>query len=160
MPLVPGLVNLELLGREVVDELTAANPNRILHFEASGDLACTCDSARIRQVISNLLGNAIAHGTPDAKVELSMASEGADVILSIRNQGPPIPPELLPTIFDPLVRDMSSDAQLRRRPGSVGLGLFIAREIVAAHSGRIDVKSSAESGTVFTVRFPRHRAVR
>ena len=52
---------------------------------------------------------------------------------------------------------MSKDAQVRRRPGSIGLGLYIAREIVTAHGGTIDVTSTAESGTSFTVRFPRHR---
>jgi signal transduction histidine kinase len=156
IPLAPGPVNLEQLGREVVAELTAANSNRKLRFEARGDVTCTCDGARVRQVISNLLGNAFEHGSEDADVELSIVSDGPDIILSVRNQGQPIPPDLLPTIFDPLVRDLSPDAQLRRRPGNVGLGLFIAHEIIAAHAGTISVDSSAETGTVVTVRFPRH----
>jgi signal transduction histidine kinase len=158
IPLAPGPVNMEQLGREVVGELAAAHPRSTLRYEPRGDLTCTCDSGRMRQVISNLLGNAIEHGAADGEVVLSIVSEGPDMVFSVRNQGPPIPPELLPTIFDPLVRDVSPDAQLRRRPGSVGLGLFIAHEIAAAHGGVIEVQSSAESGTVFTVRFPRRRA--
>jgi signal transduction histidine kinase len=156
MPLVMSSVNLEVLGSEVLDELKAAHPNRTFRFETGGDLKCSCDGARLRQVISNLLGNALEHGSKEDDIELSLASEGQDITLKVRNQGSPIAPDLLPTIFDPLVRNTSEEAQLRRRPGSVGLGLYIAHEIVTAHGGTIDVTSSVESGTVFTVRSPRH----
>lgn len=74
IPLAPSLVNLELLGYEVVNELAAAHPNRTIRFEPRGELTCTCNSARLRQVISNLLGNAIEHGAENADVELSIAS--------------------------------------------------------------------------------------
>jgi len=110
----------------------------------------------MRQVICNLLGNALEHGSKEEDIELSLASEGQDINLKVRNQGSPIAPDLLPTIFDPMVRNTSEEAQLRRRHGSVGLGLYIAHEIVNAHGGTIDVTSSVESGTLFTVRFPRH----
>lgn len=78
--------------------------------------------------------------------------------LAVHNQGPPISPDVLPTIFDPLVRDTSRDAVRERRIGSIGLGLYIAREIVASHGGTIHVASSAESGTVFIIRMPRRQA--
>jgi signal transduction histidine kinase len=158
IPLVIVPVNMELLCREVLGELKAANPARTLRFEAQGELTCSCDGARLRQVISNLLSNALEHGSEDGDVELSIASEGPDIILTVRNQGPPIASEVLPIIFDPLVRDTSTEAQRQRRVGSVGLGLYIAHEIVTAHNGTIDVTSSAESGTIFTVRVPRHCA--
>jgi signal transduction histidine kinase len=154
MPLVMAPVNLDLLGREVLDELKAANPDRTVRFDARDDLICSCDGARMRQVISNLLGNALEHGSKDGEVELSIVSQGPDAVLAVRNQGPPIAPDLLPTIFDPLVREKSIDAQRCRRPGSIGLGLYIASEIVTSHGGTIEVTSSAESGTVFTVRIP------
>ena len=157
MPLVMSSVNLEVLSGEVLDELKAANPNRTFRFETRGDLRCSCDGARLRQVISNLLGNALEHGSKKDDIELSLASEGEGIILTVHNQGSPIAPDLLPTIFDPMVRNISRDAQLRRRPGSVGLGLYIAHEIVTAHGGTIDVTSSVGSGTVFTVRFPCRR---
>jgi signal transduction histidine kinase len=156
IPLAFAPINFEQLGREVIGELRTANRNRLLRFETRGDLSCACDSARMRQVISNLLGNAIEHGAKDSEVVLSIVSEGPDIVLSVRNQGPPIPSDLLPTIFNPLVRDMSPEAQLRRRAGSVGLGLFIAHEIITAHGGTIDVVSS-EAETIFTARFPCHR---
>jgi len=113
----------------------------------------------MRQVISNLLSNALQHGSKDGDVELSIVAEGPDIILAVRNQGPPIPSNLLPTIFDPLVRNTSTETPQQRRLGSVGLGLYIAREIVIAHGGTIDVASSAEPGTVFTVCLPRRQEV-
>ncbi len=78
------------------------------------------------------------------------------MLLAVRNGGSPIPPDLLPTIFDPLVRGPSPEAEKQRQPGSIGLGLHIAREIVTAHGGTIDVTSTAQDGTAFTVRLPRH----
>lgn len=158
IPLVIAPVDLELLGREVLNELSAGNPDRTLHYDTRGDLTCSCDGARMRQVVSNLLGNALEHGSKDGKVELSIASGEADMVLAVRNQGPPISPDVLPTIFDPLVRDTSMDAMRKRREGSIGLGLYIAHQIVTSHGGTIDVTSSAESGTIFTVRLPCHRA--
>ena len=157
MPLVMSSVNLEVLSREVLNEFKAANPSRTFRFESHGNITCSCDGARVRQVISNLLGNALEHGSKQDSIGFSLAANGQDIILTVRNQGSPIPADLLPTIFDPMVRNTSSDAQLTRRPGSVGLGLYIAHEIVTAHGGTIDVTSSVESGTIFTVRFPCHR---
>jgi signal transduction histidine kinase len=80
-----------------------------------------------------------------------------DVILTVHNGGTPIPPDAVATIFDPLVRGMSPELQRQRRPGSIGLGLYIAREVAIGHGGTIGVTSSAEAGTLFTVRLPRRR---
>jgi len=157
MPLVLSRLNLGLLAREVLDELKAANPDRTLRFEARGDLECMCDGGRMRQVISNLLGNALQHGSKEGDIDLSLASEGENVVLTVHNLGQPIAPDLLPTIFDPLVRDTGPNPQ-SRHSGSVGLGLHIAHEIVVAHGGAIRVTSSAESGTSFTVSLPHIRS--
>jgi signal transduction histidine kinase len=75
--------------------------------------------------------------------------------LSVHNEGAPIPPEVLPTLFDPLVRHATVESALRRAPGSIGLGLYIVREIVNAKGGMITVSSTAQEGTTFTVRIPR-----
>jgi signal transduction histidine kinase len=164
IPLSASPVNLAQLAREVFDELRSANPQRDLRFHAEGDLSCTCDGGRIRQVISNLVGNAIQHGSPDGPIELSLTAptaqhDGPDgphpIRLSVHNSGQPIAPSLLPIMFDPLVRERSQGEQLERRPGSIGLGLYIAHEIVIAHRGEIDVESTAQQGTTFTVRLPR-----
>jgi signal transduction histidine kinase len=155
MPLSPAAVDLDGLCREVVDEMRAAHPTRTLRYEPRGDLTGEWDAARLRQVVSNLLGNALQHAA--GPVALTAGAEGADVLLAVHNGGPPIPPDVLPTIFDPLVRGSLSEQERRRRPGGLGLGLYIAREVVVAHGGAIEVKSSAEVGTVFAVRLPRRR---
>lgn len=155
MPLNCEPVDLQILCREVVDGFRAAHPQRTLHFNPRGDLICNWDAARIRQVISNLLGNALQHGSPKGPVELSAALEGSTVVLSVHNEGAPIPPEALPTLFDPLVRHATVESALRRAPGSIGLGLYIVREIVNAKGGTITVNSTAQEGTTFTVRIPR-----
>ena len=77
----------------------------------------------------------------------------------IHNGGPPIPPGELPQIFDPLVRGSSAEHPKANRPGSIGLGLYIAREIARSHGGSIGVTSTAQDGTTFTVRLPRRRVV-
>jgi signal transduction histidine kinase len=77
------------------------------------------------------------------------------VVLSVHNEGMPIPPEALPTLFDPLVRHATVESASQRAPGSIGLGLYIVREIVNAHGGTIEVASTAQQGTTFIVRIPR-----
>lgn len=160
MPLNREPVDLQMLCHEVVDGFRATHPQRALHFNPRGDLSVNWDAGRIRQVVSNLLGNAFQHGSPDGQVELSAASEGSIVVLSVHNEGVPIPPEALPTLFDPLVRHGTVESVLQRAPGSIGLGLYIVREIVNAKGGTITVASTAQQGTTFTVRIPRELGVK
>jgi signal transduction histidine kinase len=159
IPLSRARTDLETLCREVVDEFRAAHPTRTLRLAPEGDLSGEWDASRLRQVISNLLANALQHGGKDCEVALAARVEGPDVELEVRNGGAAIPPHLLPTIFDPLVRGASPGSS-PRRPGSIGLGLYIVREVVTAHGGSVNVRSSAAEGTVFTVRLPRRPATR
>jgi len=77
-------------------------------------------------------------------------------VLSVHNAGVPIPPKLLATIFDPMLRHATTaESTTRRAPGSIGLGLYIVREIVDAHGGTIGITSTTHEGTTFTVRLPR-----
>jgi signal transduction histidine kinase len=159
IPLAPAAMDLETLCREVVEETRAAHPECTLRFEAEGDLTGEWDATRLRQVVSNLLGNALQHGAQHCPVDLTVSGghgEDMDVVLTVRNDGPPILPDAMARLFDPLVRGSASGQQ--RRAGSIGLGLYIAREVVTAHGGTIEVTSSVEDGTVFTVRLPRRGA--
>ena len=115
----------------------------------SGDLRGEWDADRLVQVVSDLVGNAIQHGggTP---VTLTGQEQGGSVALAVHNGGPPIPAEVLPFVFEPLARGRAEGAA-----GSIGLGLFIARAIVSAHGGDIEVSSSAAAGTTFTLRLPK-----
>jgi signal transduction histidine kinase len=155
MPLTPAPLNLEILCRQTMDEIQAAHPTRQIVGDFQGELTLIGDSARLRQVISNLLGNAIQHGSPDSPITLSLANQGADIVLAVHNGGAPIPADLLPTIFDPLVRGEA--AKQHRRQGSIGLGLYIVREIVTAHGGSVGVTSSQSAGTRFSVHIPRRQ---
>jgi hypothetical protein len=155
MPLTRSPADLETLGRKVFEEFCFAYPQRPLRFHPSGDLTGTWDAARLRQVISNLMGNALQHGGTEGSVELSIAAAGATVVLSVHNEGPPIPPEMLPTIFDPLTRYAQSESAAQPVSSNIGLGLYIVQEVVVAHGGTIAVASTAEDGTTFTIHLPR-----
>jgi len=155
MPLTRSPFDLEKLGRKVFEEFCFAYPQRTLRFRSSGDLTGDWDAARLQQVITNLMGNALQHGSSEGSVELAIASEESTVVLSVHNEGPPIPSEMLTTIFDPLVRYAKSEPTTRQVSSSIGLGLYIVREVVIAHGGTIAVASTAQEGTTFTAYLPR-----
>ena len=136
MPITLARVDVATLCREVADEVRRlAHPAQELRCDMQGDLTGIVDGPRLRQLVSNLLGNAIQHGACDRPIDLILRSEGPDITLTVRNQGAPIPPELIPTVFDPLVRGRQPNDRTKRPPGSVGLGLYIASAIVTAPSG-------------------------
>jgi signal transduction histidine kinase len=153
LPLHPALTDLADLSRQVAEETRAGAPDRPVHLRTSGDLRGRWDPGRLRQALSNLLGNAVQHGA--GPIEVWAADAGPEVELGVRNAGPPIPRERLPTIFDPLSGRSASGG---RRAGSLGLGLHIVHQIVTGHSGTIDIESSDRAGTVVTVRLPRDGA--
>ncbi|UKJ64996.1 HAMP domain-containing histidine kinase [Cellulosimicrobium cellulans] len=120
------------------------------------DLEITGDEASLRQVLANLLANARTHTPPGTHVEVRLASDGDDVVLSVADDGPGIPATLRPTLFRRFTR---GDDARNRTGGSTGLGLAIADAIVTAHGGTVAVSSSTAgepgpTGTTFTVRLP------
>jgi signal transduction histidine kinase len=152
MPVSPTPTDLQSLCRDVLREFRASHPHRPLRFESSGDTSGEWDGARLRQVVSNLVANAIQYGGDATPVEVSVTGQESDVLVAVRNQGRPISPSAMPTIFDPFVR--APERATEHRPG-VGLGLYIARQIAIAHGGAIEVTSDETAGTAFTVRLPR-----
>ena len=139
-----------------VDEMKAAHPEREFRFSIRGDPGGAFDVARLQQAFGNLLNNAVQHGAADSPVVMEVRGLPAEVRVRVINQGVPIPAEGLQTIFDPLVQlPAASHHPEAQRSTSLGLGLYIARSIVRAHGGTLDVESSAEHGTIFTARFPR-----
>ncbi len=160
MPVKPARFDLGSLSREVFDEFRTSNPERDIQYRAQGDLNGLWDSDRIRQAISNLLGNAIQHGSAEFPVTLSLRGETSGVSIEIHSGGEPIPPGELPRIFDPLIRGSSAEHPTINRPGSIGMGLYIAREVAKSHGGRINVTSTKNEGTLFTIRLPREAAPR
>jgi signal transduction histidine kinase len=139
------------LCEEVVEEMKQAHPDRAIRVEAAGDLRGDWDPDRVEQVISNLIGNAVTHGT--GPVRVTGRDEGDEVVTTVHNQGPAIPAAAIPTLFEPFTRPAPAAEGARRK--GLGLGLFIAGEIVQAHGARISVTSTAGEGTTFTIRWPR-----
>ena len=150
MPITIAAANLGVVVREVVDEVQSANPSCRIDFEADGDLSGNWDVERLKQVVSNLLMNAIQHGSGE-HVTVRAKSDYTFVRLEVHNPGPAIADELLATMFDPLVRG----SNLNQEKMGLGLGLFIVNEIVSAHKGTVAVTSSEHAGTTFVVRLPR-----
>jgi signal transduction histidine kinase len=151
-PIVRQPVDLEKLLHTSVEEVKAAHPKMMLKLETSGDLRGEWDQARLSQVLSNLLSNAISHGSAGTPVTVKARGEGSRVIITVHNSGQPIPEDQLEQIFLPLSRSSSKSANADH----LGLGLYIADQIVSAHSGTIGVESSPTDGTTFTVCLPRH----
>ena len=136
-----------------MNETRTAHQDREIHCKHSGDLTGEWDRSRLRQVVSNLLGNALQHSGAHAPVTVTAWGEANDVTLTVHNGGLPIPREALGLIYEPLVRGPQTD----RRPGSLGLGLHIAKAIVLSHRGTIDVNSTETEGTTFTFTLPRRQ---
>jgi signal transduction histidine kinase len=139
-----------------LEDIRAGNPEQQFVQRTSGDLTLQADGARMQQALSNLLSNAVQHGSRISPVTLNVAGDVDAIVLKVSNSGDPIPPDALQSIFEPLVQapNANSDSNERSKT-SLGLGLFIVREIVIAHGGTISVESSVAAGTVFTIRLPR-----
>lgn len=153
IPIVRAEMNLEAVGRQAVDEITAFHPRCVVNFNASGDLHGSWDSGRLAQALSNLCGNALQHGSADAPVDVALRGEADHVVVTVHNKGRRIPKDQLHDIFSPF-KQLDPGSTKPRDARSVGLGLYIVRAIVTAHQGSIDVESD-ERGTTFTVRLPR-----
>jgi signal transduction histidine kinase len=151
--IVPRAGDLGSICRQVIDEIALAQPECEIALEAAGDTRGTWDDDRLAQALSNLVGNAVQHGAGErVTVQLAIAVEHLSV--AVHNRGEPIPGDLLPYIFDPFRR--ARVLVERARSHSIGLGLFISREIAQAHGGTLEVRSPDRDGTTFTLRVPRH----
>jgi signal transduction histidine kinase len=152
IPLCAQPIDLVPLVKQVIDELElTGSPGRI-ELTLCGDTTGSWDGDRLAQVFSNLVSNALDHGARDGRVEVTIDGSNADAVrVAVHNDGA-VPPDLLPSMFDP----MSSKQPARReRSQGLGLGLFISQEIACAHGGSIAVESSAAAGTTFAVLLPR-----
>ena len=155
MPIARQPSDMRDICQAALDAARAAHPDCRFGFDTSGNLIDRFDTARLHQVLSNLLNNAVQYRDPAFPVTLSANGDAQAVTVRIANHGPLIPADALEAIFNPLVQLPMSSDQRARQSTSMGLGLFIAREMTLAHGGTIEATSTAEDGTVFTVRLPR-----
>ena len=154
IPITPGDTDLAVVIRQAVDEIAAVHPGAVLQFTPTGNLQGQWDARRISQLVTNVVGNAVQHGTSGTRIGVTAQGEPADVVLRVHSLGQAIPREDIPGLFSPFRRFQANRTDTRDS-GSLGLGLYIAERIVNAHNGTIDVRSSAEAGTLFTIRLPR-----
>ncbi|MFJ3769425.1 ATP-binding protein [Streptomyces sp. NPDC090082] len=136
---------------DTVGDARAAGPDHHWRLELpKREALVRADGARLQQVLVNLLANARTHTPPGTRVTARVRTEAAAVRMDVEDDGPGIPPELLPSVFERFAR---GDASRSRHAGSTGLGLAIVRAVVLAHDGDVTV-ASAPGRTVFTVMLP------
>jgi signal transduction histidine kinase len=153
IPITPTAGDLTAVCKEAFNEVSLVHPQTAFRFEAEAGLLGTFDAPRMHQVVANLLNNAVQHGQRGSPVVLILRSGSKGLVVQVKNRGRPIAPELLQVIFDPLVQ-IPAEGPEADRFTNLGLGLYIAREIVIAHAGTIHATSNGEE-TEFTVEIPR-----
>ena len=138
----------------IIGDLRSAHPHSTIELfcDVRPDDEVAWDVERITQVITNLVNNALAHGAVGLPVRVAVWSEADAVVLSVHNYGPPIPSELMPSIFDPFKHGERPRSRTAR---GLGLGLFIVDQIIRSHGGSVAVTSDELSGTTFKMRIPR-----
>lgn len=155
IPIERADMSIDKAVHDVVDEINAAHPQSTIKLDARGGKRGQWDCARITQVLSNIIGNAVEHGEPGSTVSVTVTGDDAEAVVAVHNSGPGISPEQLNGIFGPM-KGKDANGNAAGPAGNLGLGLYIAERIVSAHKGRITVKSSEADGTTFTVHLPRN----
>jgi signal transduction histidine kinase len=153
LPIDPAPMDLADAVHAAIAQACAGDPECDPLLHVSGDTHGLWDAGRLDQMLQNLIGNALQHGASKRDVTLTLSGAPDAVRLTVHNFGTPIPEDAIGTIFDPLVR--SADEELGQPTTSLGLGLFIVKEVVSAHKGTIEVSSNETDGTLFTVVLPR-----
>jgi signal transduction histidine kinase len=155
LPIEPKPMEMTIACREAIEEASAGHPDCNPVFTSTGDTQGEWDRARVDQMLQNLIGNALQHGASTRKITVTLVGSDNHVTLSVHNDGEPIAEEAIGSIFDPLVRTRNEEAGTHAPSTSLGLGLFIVKEVVNAHRGSITVTSTFGDGTTFTVELPK-----
>jgi PAS domain S-box-containing protein len=149
LPLALESVALEAVVTRVLDGMPEEQARRV-RCEIAARPPGVWDPERLAQAVGNRVGNALQHGDPERPVTVRVEGREGRAELSVHNHGPPIPPELLPGLFEPFHRGLRPGAL----DGSIGLGLYIVRQVALGHGGEVGVRSRAEEGTTFTLELP------
>ena len=152
-PLERRPVDLLVLAADAVTDARAVDPGRPVELQVVGSAApvVTGDEPRLRQVVANLVANALRHTPPGTRVVVTVGVEGASAMLAVTDHGPGLAPEEAERVFERFYR---ADPSRTRARGGTGLGLSIVAALVAAHGGTVDVETSPGHGATFRVRLP------
>lgn len=149
MPIERRTCDVNEIARQVIEEAEPAHPGRSFQVQRASNPIGSWDRDRLSQLLSNLVRNALEHGSSEAPVGVYLHDDPTQIEIVVENRGPAIPADLVPVLFDPFRQGE------RRGSGGLGLGLYIAQQIARGHGGDIDVMSSEEEGTRLSVRLPR-----
>ncbi len=149
IPANPTLNDMADICRDVVEEISAANPDRTITLESSGDLRGPFDRDRVAQALGNIIGNAVEHTRASIEIAAFETDDRGHVVTSVTSHGPAIPADVQRRIFDPFSR---GDDAIGRH--GLGLGMYIANQIALAHGATVDLASD-DRATTFTVTWPR-----
>ena len=152
IPIVTADMDAMAVIDDVAAEVRASYPTSVIDVRSSGDTRGRWDRERLAQAITNLVSNAVHHGTEGSPIEIDVNGSGEELVISVCNQGRTIPADHIRRIFDGMKELGAPRGDDRRH---LGLGLYIVDKIVQAHHGSIKVQSSSTTGTTVTVRLPR-----
>jgi two-component system OmpR family sensor kinase len=150
-PLETKPVNLQAIARDAVDDARAVAPQRDIKLNADEPIVVTGDDTRLRQVVGNLMRNALVHTPPATPIEVAVTTEDSVARMSVSDHGPGLRPDQLERIFEPFYR---ADPSRSRDSGGAGLGLSIVNAVVVAHGGHVTVKETSGGGATFEVELP------
>lgn len=153
IPVVCAPCDMRSVVQRCVSEVETANPEAKITYSEQGEASGDWDGDRLYQVVANLLGNAVRHGTQGRPVAVRLDGAAAEVVLVVQNDGT-IAEDVRDHLFDPFRQSRGR----RARSEGLGLGLFIVQQVVLAHGGTLQVESTVEAGTTFRVVLPRRRS--
>lgn len=155
IPLIRAPMSLSGLCVSIVEEMRVQHPDRPIDLQVEDNVKGDWDATRLGQVMSNLLSNAMQYGLAGSTIKVTLAQAATTVLISVHNNGDPIPRTHLESIFESFTRAPGRGDPLTGESQNLGLGLFISREIVNAHGGSISATSTQAEGTTFSIRLPR-----
>jgi signal transduction histidine kinase len=147
-------VSLRPIFEQTVASFSAAFSDRTIQLHCNEDPRCAVDAVRLRQMLSNLVANAIQHGAETSPVAVTAYIASGEIVIEVHNDGPPIPASSISTIFDFAAPRSLQDPAEKTQSDHLGIGLYITRKIAEAHGGGISVTSTPQDGTTFEVRLP------
>ena len=150
-PLERKPVDLQKIARDTCDDARAVAPKRDINLLGTDALTVVGDDLRLRQVVGNLVRNAIIHTPPDTPIEVELATSDGHALLSVVDHGPGLPPGEERRVFEPFHR---ADPGRSRDRGGSGLGLSIVAAVVSAHGGKVEALPTAGGGATFRLELP------